>query len=97
MSRCEQQAGLLSPRPCENAAVGACARCGRGVCEAHASMAEAGLVCTTCALGFGVDDESLDHLAAGGTLTALFSDADVAAFDAAAEADEPDDMMADLS
>ncbi len=97
MTRCEAQAGLLAPQPCGNSAVGECARCGRGLCEAHATLAEAGLLCRSCQLGVGAGLDPLTVLGTGAGLAALFTAADLAAFDAAAVTEEPDDMTADLS
>jgi hypothetical protein len=97
MKACALSIGFLLPRPCENAAVGDCAKCGRATCEAHATLSGAGLLCSACTSG------SLLPLALAGLATAagiapLFASQDIAAFDAAAIDDAgPDDAFADLS
>jgi hypothetical protein len=97
VTRCAQVAGFLSPQACESAAVGECARCGKAVCEAHAVLGEAGLVCRSCQIGAGTGPGALAALAAGAGLATLFTADDADAFEAAAVDDEPDDMTADLS
>jgi hypothetical protein len=97
MTRCSLPVGFLLPRPCENAAVGACVKCGRATCEAHATLAGAGLLCRACETG-SETPIALAGLAAAALALPLFSPQDVAAFDAAAIDDEdPADPFADLS
>lgn len=98
MTRCSLPVGFLLPRPCENAAVGACAKCGRAACEAHATLAGAGLLCRACETGSELP-VALAGLAAAAAVLPLFTTQDVAAFEAAAVDDlDPDaDQFADLS
>jgi hypothetical protein len=96
---CAGFAGFLVPHACPNAAVGDCAKCGRAVCEEHAELAEAGLLCRQCRTGseFPV---GLAAVAASVGLAPLFLPEDLLAFEQAAPEDEPDlqaGMFADLS
>lgn len=97
MTSCALSVGFLLPRPCENAAVGNCSKCGRATCEAHATLSGAGLLCSTCTTGSELP-MALAGLAVVAGLTPLFAMQDLAAFDAAAIDDEgPEDKFADLS
>ena len=97
MTRCSLAVGFLLPRPCENAAVGACVKCARATCEAHATLTGAGLLCRACETGSEFP-AALAGLAAAALVLPLFSPQDVAAFDAAGLEDEdPENMFADLS
>jgi len=77
---CAGLLGFLVPRPCPNAAVGDCAKCGRAVCEQHAEAETNGLLCRQCRTGseFPV---GLAAIAATAGLVPLFAMADLAAFD----------------
>lgn len=46
---CQLISGVLLPRPCEKQATGACKKCNRQVCAAHAQSSEVGLLCLQCA------------------------------------------------
>lgn len=46
---CQLISGILIPRPCDRQARGACKKCNRQVCAAHARASEAGLLCLQCA------------------------------------------------
>ena len=97
MTPCALSVGFLLPRPCENAAVGTCTKCGRATCEAHASLSRSGLLCSTCATGSAMP-VALAGLAVAAGIAPLFGMQDLAAFDAAAADDAgPDDAFADLS
>ena len=97
MTPCALSVGFLLPRPCENAAVGACTKCGRATCEAHATLSRAGLLCGACTTGSDLPI-ALAGLAAAAGIAPLFGMQDLAAFDAAAIDDAgPDDTFADLS
>ncbi len=97
MTRCSLAVGFLLPRPCENAAVGTCVKCARATCEAHATLAGAGLLCRACETGSEAP-LALAGLAAAAVALPLFLPEDVAAFDAAGIDDEdPEDKFADLS
>lgn len=97
MTSCALSVGFLLPRPCENAAVGNCAKCGRATCEAHATLSGAGLLCRACETGSELP-VALAGLAVAAGLTPLFAMQDLAAFDAAGIEDEgPEDKFADLS
>ena len=100
---CALSTGFLLPHPCPNAAVGACAKCGQPVCEQHAGLSSAGLLCRVCETGselpFGLSGAEALLPAAGLTAAvAAFTAADLDAFEQAAPADEePMDAFADLS
>ena len=97
MTSCSLSIGFLLPRPCENAAVGSCAKCGRATCEAHATLSGAGLLCRACETGSELP-LALGGLAVAAGLAPLFAAQDLAAFDTAAIDDAgPDDAFADLS
>jgi hypothetical protein len=46
--QCELVIGYLLPRQCEEKGINACTRCGRGVCDLHTRLGEAGLLCRDC-------------------------------------------------
>jgi hypothetical protein len=98
---CALSVGFLLPHPCPNAAVGPCVKCGRSVCERHAGLSEAGLLCKACETGSEVPPLLAGALAATGLAAAglaLFQPSDIAAFEAAGLEDEGDeDRFADLS
>ena len=97
MTSCALSVGFLLPRPCENAAVGHCGKCGRATCEAHATLSGVGLLCSTCTTGSELPI-ALAGLAVAAGLAPLFAMQDIAAFDAASIEDEkPEDKFADLS
>lgn len=96
---CSGHVGFLVPHACPNAAVGDCAKCGRGVCEQHANVVTGGLVCRQCETGseFPV---GLAAVAAAVGLAPLFLPSDLMAFEDVAEDNEQDPrlgMFADLS
>jgi hypothetical protein len=104
---CQLATGFLLPHPCPNAALGACAKCGREVCEEHAELADAGLLCRGCATGSDLppllagaaERAGLGTLVAGAAaatgaaalLFPLFDARDVAAFEAAPLAPEDEE------
>ncbi len=105
---CALSVGFLLPHPCPSFAVGPCVKCGRAVCERHASLSPAGLLCTACETGSEVSPLASGALqmagfvaggaAAAALLTPLFQPQDLEAFEAAGLADEgEDDTFADLS
>jgi len=105
---CALSVGFLLPHPCPNFAVGPCVKCGRSVCERHASASAAGLLCTACETGSEMSSLTAGALqmagfvmggaAAAALLSPLFLPQDLAAFEAAGLADEGDeDKFADLS
>jgi len=108
-SPCAFSVGFLLPHPCPNAAVGPCAKCGRAVCERHAALSGAGLLCTGCETGSDTPPLLKGALAAAGLVggglavqafaSSLFQPPDVAAFEAASLLDEDGDAdrFADLS
>jgi hypothetical protein len=97
---CGVQVGFLLPHPCPNVAVGDCAKCGRAVCEEHATLADAGLLCRACETGSELPAALAGALAVAGLAalaTPLFQPADLAAFEAAAPDETEKDTFADLS
>jgi hypothetical protein len=97
MTPCALSVGFLLPRPCENAAVGNCAKCARATCEAHATLSGAGLLCRACETGSELP-LALAGLAVAAGLTPVFAMQDLATFEAAGIDDEgPEDKFADLS
>ena len=97
MTPCALSVGFLLPRPCENAAVGQCSKCGRATCEVHATLSGAGLLCRACETGSELP-LALAGLAVAAGLTPLFATQDLAAFETAAIDDAgADDTFADLS
>lgn len=49
MTQCQMIIGYLIPRQCENKARQRCVKCGRAVCDEHATITDAGVVCAACA------------------------------------------------
>jgi hypothetical protein len=96
MKTCGLFVGFLLPHPCENAAIGACAKCSRPVCEAHATVSGTGLLCRACETG-SQTPVALAGVAAAAGLAPLFLPQDIAAFEAASLEEEPEDAFADLS
>jgi len=105
---CALPVGFLLPHACPNAAVGPCVKCARSVCERHAALSEAGLLCKACETGSEASPLvsgalQMLGLAAGGAaaaalLSPLFLPQDLAAFEAAGLEDEgEEDKFADLS
>ena len=104
---CALSVGFLLPHPCPNAAIGPCVKCARSVCERHAALSEAGLLCKACETGSEVSPLALgalqmSALVAGGAgavlLSPLFLPQDIEAFEAAGLEDEAEeDKFADLS
>lgn len=109
---CQLATGFLLPHACPNAAVGACAKCGREACEEHAELGEAGLLCRGCATGSDLPSllasagamglAGLGAVAAGAGAAALlfplFDARDVEAFETSALAPEDEaEQFADLS
>ncbi|MCC6190153.1 MAG: hypothetical protein IT318_14060 [Anaerolineales bacterium] len=92
--QCEMIIGYLVPHRCEHPALGRCAKCGRGYCEAHVTLQPQGLLCLACQQG-------LDQPVALPLTAQTFSQTDLAAFatlsawDSASDPD--DDTFADLS
>lgn len=48
MSRCRETAGLLLPRKCDVAAMEACSRCQKPVCERHRRLVGSAAFCVSC-------------------------------------------------
>jgi len=101
---CQLATGFLLPHPCGNAALGACARCGREACEQHAELAQAGLLCRACATGSELPPLLAGAAAAVGVGSAaamlfpLFEASDLQAFEAAGgELQDDTERFADLS
>jgi hypothetical protein len=104
---CALHVGFLLPHPCPNAAVGPCVKCGRSICERHAGLSEAGLLCKSCETGseasplaagaLKLAGLALGGVAAAALLSPLFLPRDIEAFEAAGLEDEEDDKFADLS
>jgi len=91
MSRtCEMIVGFLIPHRCERPSLGRCVRCGRGYCEEHVQVQQAGLVCIACQQG-------LDRPVAMAATASTFDAADVAMFAAVTAEEEPGDTFSDLS
>jgi hypothetical protein len=93
---CALFVGFLLPRACENVSIGACGKCGRTVCEAHARVSQAGLLCTACETGSEFPASLAVAAAVAGTAP-LFLPTDIAAFEAAGVDEQEDDAFADLS
>lgn len=58
---CECKIGLLLPRVCGAAAIGACPQCGTPGCESHLVPGPAGMLCPECAAtsdGFGDSEQA---------------------------------------
>ena len=91
--------GFLVPHPCPNLAVGECSKCGRNVCEEHANVVDAGLLCRACERGSALPVALAGAVAAAGLAAPLFMPSDIEAFDAASLEDDegPEDQFADLS
>jgi len=95
---CALFVGFLVPHACPNLAVGACSKCGRAVCEEHANVADAGLLCRACESGSELPAALVGAVAAAGLAAPLFLPSDIEAFEAAAiDDDVPEDQFADLS
>ena len=92
--KCEMVIGYLVPHRCENPALGACSKCGRGFCDEHTNATREGRVCLACAQG-------LDMPVALPISAALFTAADLDAFSRTTRfddnTDESGDMFSDLS
>ncbi len=90
--QCEMIIGYLVPHRCENPALGTCAKCGRGYCDAHMNQTAEGCVCLACQQGL---DQPVALPIAAGTFTA----AELASFQRASLLDDNDntDMFSDLS
>ncbi len=97
MTPCALAVGFLLPRPCENAAIGACSKCARAICESHATLSASGLLCRACTTGSELPN-TLAELTEDAGVAPLFGRQDIATFEAAADDDAgPDDAFADLS
>jgi hypothetical protein len=46
--QCELIVGYLIPHRCEGKASSICTRCGRAVCDEHATIADSGIICVAC-------------------------------------------------
>ena len=93
---CALFTGFLLPRPCENHAIGACAKCARNVCEQHAAVSATGLLCKACETGSDLPAALAGALAVAG-VAPLFMPSDIAAFEAAAPDETDDEAFSDLS
>jgi hypothetical protein len=93
---CGLLTGFLFPRPCDNHAIGTCAKCNRTACEEHATLSASGLLCTACQRGSDLPDALSDALDLSG-VGPLFHPTDIAAFEAAGGDEPEDDTFADLS
>ena len=49
MSQCLETSGFLFSHPCNQAATGACQKCGKHVCARHTHPTPSGFMCTSCA------------------------------------------------
>ena len=90
--KCEMIIGYLVPHRCENPALGACAKCGRGFCDEHTNQTKEGRVCLACQQGL---DQPIALPIAAGAFTA----ADLLTFGRYNDVDGYDsgDMFSDLS
>ena len=89
-SQCEMVIGYLIPRRCENPALGACIKCGRGYCEEHISVEAEGLICQACSQG-------LEQPVVMPFRAQSFDDDDMAVFNRASQWDNDEDLFSDLS
>jgi hypothetical protein len=46
--QCELIVGFLIPHRCEGKARSVCTRCGRAICDDHATIADSGIICVAC-------------------------------------------------
>jgi hypothetical protein len=46
--QCELIVGFLIPHRCEGKARSVCTRCGKAVCDEHATIADSGIICVAC-------------------------------------------------
>ena len=92
--KCEMIIGYLVPHRCENPALGTCAKCGKGFCDEHTNATREGRVCLACQQG-------LEMPVALPIAAALFTPADLDAFDRSRRFNDVDDdnseMFSDLS
>lgn len=90
--KCEMIIGYLVPHRCDNPALGACVKCGRGFCDEHTHVTKEGRVCLACQQG-------LDQPIALPIAAAAFSAADLDAFSSSSDMDDTDtnDTFSDLS
>ena len=49
--QCEMIIGFLVPRQCDTKARSTCIRCGKRVCDEHAAVSPAGILCEACHTG----------------------------------------------
>ncbi|HHH40998.1 MAG TPA: hypothetical protein ENK56_03215 [Chloroflexi bacterium] len=49
--QCEMMIGFLIPRRCNQKARSTCIRCGKAICDEHAVITSAGILCEACHLG----------------------------------------------
>lgn len=89
--QCEMIIGYLVPHRCDNPALGACGKCGRGYCDEHTSQTGNGRVCLACLQG-------LDHPVALPIAAATFTAAELESFNRASMWDDDRaDLFSDLS
>jgi hypothetical protein len=90
--QCEMIIGYLVPHRCENPALGACVKCGRGYCDQHANQTHEGHVCLACQQG-------LDQPIALPIAAATFTAAELDSFQRASTWNDDDsaEMFSDLS
>jgi recombinational DNA repair protein (RecF pathway) len=89
--KCEMIIGYLVPHQCENPALGACAKCGRGFCDEHTNATKEGRVCLACQQGLEVP-------VALPIAAATFTATDLALFGSSTLDDnDNNDMFSDLS
>jgi recombinational DNA repair protein (RecF pathway) len=88
--QCEMIVGFLVPHRCDHPALGRCVKCGRGYCEEHVTITQGGLVCLACQQG-------LEQPVVLPITAQTFSPDDLAAFNAASQWDQDDDVFSDLS
>jgi hypothetical protein len=87
--KCEMIIGYLVPHRCENPALGACIKCGRGFCDEHTNQTREGRVCLACQQG-------LEMPVALPISAALFTAADLSTFDRSRSMNDMDDESGDL-
>jgi hypothetical protein len=46
--QCELIVGFLIPHRCEGKARSVCTKCGRAVCDEHATITDSGIICVAC-------------------------------------------------
>ncbi|HMU94447.1 MAG TPA: hypothetical protein PKE35_15960 [Anaerolineales bacterium] len=93
--KCEMIIGYLVPHRCENPALGACVKCGRGFCDEHTNATREGRVCLACQQG-------LEMPVALPIAAALFTPDDLSTFDRTRRFnddvdDENGELFSDLS